>query len=40
VVGLYEKLGFVKDPAGVKGLAFQSKSRLGRRLAGAGAVGK
>ncbi|GAB4813780.1 hypothetical protein N2152v2_000826 [Parachlorella kessleri] len=25
VVGLYEKLGFVKDPDGVKGLAFQTK---------------
>ncbi len=23
VVGLYEKLGFIKDPQGVKGLAFQ-----------------
>lgn len=27
VVGLYEKLGFVKDPEGVKGLAFQSTSK-------------
>lgn len=27
VVGLYEKLGFVKDPEGVKGLAFQSNSK-------------
>ncbi|CAL8466085.1 g5621 [Coccomyxa elongata] len=25
VVGLYEKLGFIKDPGGVKGLAFQGK---------------
>ena len=25
VVGLYEKLGFIKDPQGVKGLAFQGK---------------
>lgn len=32
VVGLYEKLGFVKDPLAVKGLAFQSKSAKGKRL--------
>ena len=32
VVGLYEKLGFVKDPQGVKGLAFQSTSRKGKAL--------
>ena len=25
VVGLYEKLGFVKDPEGIKGMAFQKK---------------
>ena len=25
VVGLYEKLGFVRDPAGVKGLAFSGR---------------
>lgn len=25
VVGLYEKLGFIRDPQGVKGLAFQGK---------------
>lgn len=25
VIGLYEKLGFVKDPGAVKGLAFQGK---------------
>jgi predicted N-acetyltransferase YhbS len=25
VVGLYEKLGFIRDPAGVKGLAFQGR---------------
>jgi len=34
VVGLYEKLGFVKDPQGVKGLAFQSKSKSGKQLLG------
>jgi aralkylamine N-acetyltransferase len=34
VVGLYEKLGFVRDPQGVKGLAFQSKSAPGRALVG------
>eukprot|EP00889_Picochlorum_renovo_P007993 jgi/Picre1/35023/NNA_002488.t1 len=32
VVGLYEKLGFVKDPMAVKGLAFQSKSERGKEL--------
>ena len=32
VVGLYEKLGFVKDPLAVKGLAFQSKSNQGKKL--------
>lgn len=32
VVGLYEKLGFVKDPLAVKGLAFQSKSARGKKL--------
>ena len=32
VVGLYEKLGFVKDPLSVKGLAFQSKSERGKVL--------
>lgn len=32
VVGLYEKLGFVKDPMQVKGLAFQSKSQRGKVL--------
>jgi hypothetical protein len=25
VVGLYEKLGFVKDPEGIRGMAFQRK---------------
>jgi len=34
VVGLYEKLGFVKDPEGIKGLAFQSTSQRGRQLVG------
>lgn len=33
VVGLYEKLGFVQDPQGIKGLAFQSTSRQGKQLA-------
>lgn len=37
VIGLYEKLGFVKDPQGIKGLAFQSKSKQGRALVGAAA---
>jgi GNAT superfamily N-acetyltransferase len=32
VVGLYEKLGFVKDPLAVKGLAFQTKSERGQKL--------
>ncbi len=32
VVGLYEKLGFVKDPQGVKGLAFQSASKKGKAV--------
>ena len=32
VVGLYEKLGFVKDPMSVKGMAFQSKSERGKEL--------
>lgn len=32
VVGLYEKLGFVKDPDNIKGLAFQSKSQKGKAL--------
>ncbi len=27
VVGLYRKLGFVDDPEGVKGMAFQRKKR-------------
>lgn len=34
VVGMYEKLGFVRDPRGVKGLAFQSKSAMGKALIG------
>lgn len=32
VVGLYEKLGFQKDPGGVKGMAFQRKSTEGKVL--------
>ena len=27
VVGLYEKLGFVKDPEGIKGMAFQKSKK-------------
>ena len=34
VVGLYERLGFVKDPQGVKGLAFQTQSKKGKQLVG------
>ena len=33
VVGLYEKLGFVRDPQGVKGLAWQKSSKEGKALA-------
>lgn len=32
VVGLYEKLGYIKDPMGVKGLAFQGKLPLVKTL--------
>ena len=32
VVSLYEKLGFVKDPYGVKGMAFRAESKPGRAL--------
>jgi len=32
VVGLYEKLGFQKDPQGIKGMAFQRTSRAGKTL--------
>ena len=32
VVALYEKLGFVKDPYGVKGMAFRSDSKPGRAV--------
>lgn len=32
VVGMYEKLGYVKDPYGVKGMAFQRKSTAGQAL--------
>jgi hypothetical protein len=36
VVGLYQKLGFVSDPEGIRGVAFQSKqSKLGRSMAAA-----
>jgi hypothetical protein len=33
VVGLYEKLGFIRDPEGIKGMAFQrqKKKATGRR---------
>lgn len=27
VVGLYEKLGFVRDPEGIKGMAFQRRKK-------------
>lgn len=27
VVGLYEKLGFMKDPEGIRGMAFQRKKK-------------
>lgn len=27
VVGLYEKLGFVKDPDGIRGMAFQRRKK-------------
>ncbi|KAK9812849.1 hypothetical protein WJX72_004691 [[Myrmecia] bisecta] len=32
VVGLYEKLGFVRDPDGIRGMAFQRKSKTGKAL--------
>jgi hypothetical protein len=32
VVGLYTKLGFVQDPDGTKGMAFQRKSKAGAAL--------
>jgi len=32
VVGLYEKLGFVREPSGVQGMAFQRKSSAGGAL--------
>lgn len=36
MVALYEKLGYVSDPDGIKGVAFQSKhSKLGRSMAAA-----
>lgn len=38
VVGMYEKLGFVKDPHGVKGMAFQQKSPAGQALLAAAAA--
>jgi len=37
VVSLYERLGFQKDPAGVKGMAFQRKSEEGKFLVAASA---
>lgn len=33
VVRLYENLGFVKGPEGIRGMAFQTKSALGRKVA-------
>ncbi len=32
VVGLYEKLGYVKDPEGIKGMAFQRKKKDKQKL--------
>ena len=32
VVGLYEKLGFVREPSGVRGMAFQRTSSAGGAL--------
>ena len=32
VIRMYEKLGFVMDPFGVKGMAFQRKSQKGKAL--------
>lgn len=33
VVGMYEKLGFIQDADGIRGMAFQRKSRIGLNLA-------
>ena len=33
VIGMYEKLGFVKDPEQIKGMSFQRSSRAGKALA-------
>lgn len=33
VVRLYENLGFVKGPEGIRGMAFQRKSVLGKKVA-------
>ncbi|CAD7695420.1 unnamed protein product [Ostreobium quekettii] len=33
VVKLYEKLGFVTDPQGIRGMAFQRKSAIGMKVA-------
>ncbi|EFN57263.1 hypothetical protein CHLNCDRAFT_143824 [Chlorella variabilis] len=35
VVALYEKLGYVSDPEGIRGVAFQTKSAFGRSMAAA-----
>jgi hypothetical protein len=35
VVALYEKLGYVADPDGIKGVAYQKGSAAGRALAAA-----
>jgi aralkylamine N-acetyltransferase len=32
VVGLYQKLGFVQNPDGIRGMAFQRKSKAGAAL--------
>ncbi|GMH39676.1 hypothetical protein BSKO_07574 [Bryopsis sp. KO-2023] len=33
VVGLYERLGFIKEPEGIRGMAFQRKSKIGMKVA-------
>lgn len=37
VVGLYEKLGFMKDPDGIRGMAFQRKKKSKNTTVGLGA---
>lgn len=33
VIGLYNRLGFVANPEGIRGMAFQKTSRPGKQLA-------